>query len=192
MRRIGIIRAAPLVALLLIGALSTPAGPAIANDSHSWHVAAGWDNGLSVRARLYHGWAFGLHYQHDGSSRIIGPQLGFPDQWNEYGLILYGDFPLFETLSVGPFAEFILAKDNINLFDIEAYGTIAGIRPSVRLFNDRFLLETRLGIEIVRVEDLPWDDGHEVFTDPYWDEWQVGPYGDNIGLNSRLTFMILF
>ncbi|GAB4319838.1 MAG: hypothetical protein Kow0074_09690 [Candidatus Zixiibacteriota bacterium] len=107
---------ARLLTLLFVGELRTSAGPALSRDWQSWDFGIGWDNGVSVRVRLYHGWAFGLHHQYHDPSRIIRPQLGFPDQWNEYGSIVSGDFPLFENLSVGPLAEFIPAQDNHYLF----------------------------------------------------------------------------
>ncbi|MBD3298427.1 MAG: hypothetical protein GF341_07225 [candidate division Zixibacteria bacterium] len=186
-------RSALFVALVFALSLLVSTTGSVAGDDTSWRVAAGWDNGVSIRARLYQGWGIGLHYQHRGTSRVIGGVAGYPsDQWNEYGLIVFGDMPLYEHLRIGPFAEFVLARDDISDFDTEAYGIIFGIRPSIRVLSDRFLLETRFGMQIVRREDLPTYGGHSILQDPSEDEWATGLYGDKVGLNSRLTFMFLF
>ena len=169
----------------------------------------GWDNGLGGRYRLTPGWELGFrlsgdlddfdHEEHrqlpdttvTETVRTAGGSIGM-------AVLLFYSQPINDWIRFGPYFGVVYSHSSdhsragtyydLNQNDV---GIELGARPSFTLWK-RFVFESRIGVSYThshQVQERRYADAN--ITDRV-DGWVLRSFGQNLGLNALMQFMIYF
>jgi len=208
---------APALTTLLI-ASSGEADPAEENP-RSWGF--GWDRGIAARYRSATGWGMGLRLSPAVNDRNSDGAYSWEETTEAnsrdalefhgltVGLLVFREKSVGRWVRMGPYAELSFdyrrtERIGESIFDDESsfstsddqmrtWSLEAGFRPSF-VIEDRFVLETRLGIGVSRsfeedtdgwgTDGVVEDTRHEEA-----DQWRFRFLGQNLGFGTALQFI---